>query len=68
MNCVNKEKNLKQCACTYNGCSRKGICCECVRYHLSNKEIPGCFFPPDEERTYDRSLEYFLKVSKITHE
>ena len=56
-----KEENLKMCTCTYP-CSRKGICCECVEYHRRAREIPGCFFPMEAERTYDRSYEYFAKL------
>ncbi|MHA1215832.1 MAG: DUF6485 family protein [Candidatus Thorarchaeota archaeon] len=37
-------------------------CCDCLQYHWSHRELPGCFFPEDAERTYDRSLEYFIKV------
>jgi hypothetical protein len=59
--CVNKEKNIKKCTCTYD-CNRRGICCECVMYHRSMGQIPGCFFPPEAESTYDRSVEYFVKV------
>lgn len=64
MNCSNKEKNLQGCPCTYPGCSKKGICCECLRYHLTNREVPACFFLPDAERTYDRSVEYFISLYK----
>jgi hypothetical protein len=57
------EKNKKKCNCTYEPCSRKGVCCECIQYHwFSSREMPACFFPDDEERTYDRSLENFLKI------
>ncbi|MBC7081460.1 MAG: hypothetical protein H5T44_04385 [Thermoplasmatales archaeon] len=59
-----KEKNLKDCPCSYEPCERKGICCECLRYHLRNKELPACFFPPEAERTYDRSFEKFIAVWK----
>ncbi|MBN1493040.1 MAG: hypothetical protein JW938_02725 [Candidatus Omnitrophica bacterium] len=59
--CNNKEKNMKKCTCTYS-CEKRGICCECVFYHRSIGEIPGCFFPTDAESTYDRSVEYFIKV------
>ncbi len=59
-----KEKNLKDCPCTYEPCERKGICCECLRYHLKNKELPACFFPPEVERTYDRSFEKFIATWK----
>jgi hypothetical protein len=24
--------------------------------------MPACFFPPDVERTYDRSIERFIEV------
>lgn len=58
----NKEKNKQNCNCTYEPCSRKGICCECIQYHLRNKEIPACFFPDSIERTYDRSFEKFAEL------
>ncbi|MDP2923192.1 MAG: DUF6485 family protein [Candidatus Omnitrophota bacterium] len=64
MDCVNKTKNSKSCACSYPACSRKGICCECLRYHLSQGEVPGCLFPKDAEKTYNRSLGYFLSLHK----
>lgn len=60
--CINKEKNLKNCGCTYPSCEKKGVCCECLKYHWSRGELPGCLFPPEAEKTYDRSLEYFIKV------
>jgi len=49
------------CTCTYEYCNKKGLCCECVAYHRQRGEIPGCFFPADAERTYDRSLGFFIK-------
>lgn len=55
------EKNLSRCNCTYEPCSRKGICCECIQYHWSMRELPACFFPDDVERTYDRSLARFIQ-------
>ncbi len=54
------ENNKSNCTCTYEPCSRKGICCECVRYHLEYSEMPACFFPPEVERTYDRSVDRFV--------
>jgi len=59
-----QEKNLKACNCSYEPCSRKGVCCECLRYHWSMRELPACFFPDSVERTYDRSLRRFLAVMK----
>lgn len=60
----NKEKNLKNCNCSYNPCSRKGLCCECITYHRRSRELPACFFPNDAERTYNRSYEYFVQLVK----
>lgn len=50
------------CSCTYEPCPRKGKCCECLRYHWRMNELPGCLFPPEAERTYNRSLAAFVKV------
>lgn len=56
-----REINLKSCTCTYP-CSIKGLCCECVRYHRERGEIPGCFFPKDAEKSYDRSIKNFVRI------
>lgn len=58
--CVNKTENLKNCTCSYTACSRRGMCCECVQYHLKMNEIPGCFFSQAGERSYDRSVRNFI--------
>jgi len=60
--CENKTSNLQNCNCTYAGCDKQGVCCECLRYHLAMKELPGCCFPDDAERTYDRSFRKFIEV------
>lgn len=57
-----QETNLARCTCTYEPCSRKGICCDCIAYHRKYGELPGCLFPPEAERTYDRSIAYFVRV------
>ncbi|MDR3108118.1 MAG: DUF6485 family protein [Planctomycetaceae bacterium] len=56
------EKNKPRCACTYMSCGKRGICCDCVKSHIANREVPGCFFPPDAEKTYDRSFEHFATL------
>ena len=56
------DDNKAKCTCTYSSCSRKGLCCECIPYHWSNGELPGCLFPPEAERTYDRSIAYFVRL------
>ena len=58
----NKQVNLQDCNCTYPGCPKKGLCCECLRQHLAAKELPGCCFPDDVEKTYDRSFRTFAKA------
>jgi hypothetical protein len=60
----NIAKNRSKCNCTYEGCSKKGKCCECIRSHWSNKELPACLFPPEIEKTYDRSLAAFIEYWK----
>jgi hypothetical protein len=35
-----------------------------VRYHRKNLELPACYFSSDAEKTYDRSINHFLKVNK----
>ena len=59
--CENREKNLAECTCTYS-CDKRGICCECVAQHRAMGELPGCFFPPEAEKTYDRSIRKFVEV------
>jgi hypothetical protein len=58
------EKNKAVCTCTYEPCSRKGKCCECVAYHRKNREIPGCFFSKAGERSYDRSFRRFVDENR----
>ncbi len=56
------DENLKRCTCTYEPCDRKGKCCDCILYHKDRGELPGCLFPPEIERTYDRSYARFIEV------
>lgn len=60
----NIKQNKTKCNCSYEPCSRKGICCECLSYHLNSGQVPACFFPDDVEKTYDRSIERFIKTYK----
>jgi hypothetical protein len=57
----NIEANQAKCNCTYEPCPRKGKCCECISYHLAMNELPACAFPPEIERTYDRSFKRFAE-------
>lgn len=56
------EKNKQRCNCTYEPCSRKGICCECLQYHRGHNQLPACFFSEKVEKTYDRSIENFIRT------
>jgi hypothetical protein len=57
-----KDRNLQNCNCSYSPCSRKGVCCDCISYHLTMRQLPACVFPDDAEATYDRSFEHFAKL------
>ncbi len=60
MACERQSENNEFCTCTYPGCSRHGRCCECLQYHLSMDQLPGCCFPPEVEKNYDRSFRAFI--------
>ncbi|MCF7858747.1 MAG: DUF6485 family protein [Candidatus Cloacimonetes bacterium] len=63
MICKNKNTNQENCNCTYP-CSRKGMCCECIRYHRSMEELPACYFPDDYEKAYDRSIANYIELKQ----
>ncbi len=63
MKCDNIKQNLKNCNCTYTGCPRMGKCCECITYHRRMGELPACYFTAEQEKTYDRSIAYFVKCN-----
>ncbi|MFC1906616.1 DUF6485 family protein [Chloroflexota bacterium] len=56
------DVNKSRCNCTYEPCSRKGKCCECLQYHLKDNELPACVFPPEVEKAYDRSMTRFARM------
>ncbi len=57
----NKERNREYCNCSYP-CSKRAVCCDCLHYHRIRSELPACFFPDTAEKTYDRSIEYFISL------
>lgn len=57
-----KATNMGHCNCSYEPCSRKGACCDCLAYHLASRELPACCFPRDAERGYDRSFAHFARL------
>jgi len=40
--CVNRERNRKDCPCPHDDCSRRGVCCECLRHHRDYGGSPVC--------------------------
>ncbi len=58
----NTEKNMTHCNCSYGSCSRKGLCCDCLQYHRQKGQLPACYFPDDVEKTYDRSIDTFVRT------
>ncbi len=55
-----REENSKNCNCSYPGCSKKGICCECIKSHRNSGELPACYFNEEKEKSFDRSIENFI--------
>ncbi|MCX5678681.1 MAG: DUF6485 family protein [Candidatus Omnitrophica bacterium] len=62
--CPNKKFNIANCNCTYPGCPRHGICCECLAYHRSSSELPACYFDKAAEKSYDRSIENYIRKNR----
>ncbi|PLX40686.1 MAG: hypothetical protein C0608_08005 [Deltaproteobacteria bacterium] len=63
MECRKQGEN-SNCACTYTSCARHGICCECIEYHRSKGQMVACYFTPEAEGTYDRSIKHFIEDYK----
>jgi len=56
-------ENRMNCNCSYP-CEKKGLCCACLSYHRARGELPACYFTAEAERTYNRSIEYYLKTKR----
>ncbi len=57
-----KQENAANCGCSSTSCATRGTCCDCISSHVAKKQLPGCCFPPEAEKTYDRSFENFAKA------
>lgn len=60
--CPNKNLNQSRCTCSYPGCANHAVCCECLHMHLAKKQLPGCCFPTEAEKRWDRSFSAFAKA------
>ncbi|MFP4521958.1 MAG: DUF6485 family protein [Fibrobacterota bacterium] len=58
-----QEKNKSFCNCSYP-CDKHGLCCECIQYHKNRGELPACYFSDADEKTYDRSIEFFISRNR----
>ncbi|WP_147821455.1 DUF6485 family protein [Salidesulfovibrio onnuriiensis] len=58
--CPRYQINEKYCNCTYS-CDKHALCCECLHYHRQRGELPACYFTSDEEKMYNRSIEFFVQ-------
>ena len=36
------DVNNESCPCTAVECERHGLCCECLKAHVSKKSLPAC--------------------------
>lgn len=61
MSCTQLKNNQEKCTCTATSCSRYGNCCACIAYHRERDELPGCLFSPEAEKTYNRSVQFFIE-------
>ena len=59
--CPRVAINSKYYTCTHSSCSKHALCCECLHYHRQRNELPACFFTPEEEKTFNRSVEFFIQ-------
>ncbi|MEZ4813027.1 MAG: hypothetical protein R2883_06035 [Caldisericia bacterium] len=57
------ESNVS-CNCTYP-CDKRCKCCEYIAYHRKNGELPACYFNNKDEKTYNRSIEFYLKSRNL---
>jgi len=64
MKCASSS-SAQHCTCTNTACPSWGDCLDCVTRHRERKEIPGCFFTTEGEKTYNRSVENFIKDQTV---
>jgi hypothetical protein len=57
-----RESNAANCPCLHTECSKHGVCCDCLRYHLSLEQLPACCFPSDIAKTDERSFSKFVEI------
>lgn len=58
-----RVQNAKNCSCLHTECSRHGVCCECLQYHLGSNELPACCFPSEISNTDERSISKFVEAN-----
>ena len=58
--CARQASGAKDCPCTYPGCPRHGNCCQCVAHHRDKSQLPACYFTAAQEKSFDRSVAFYL--------
>ena len=64
------DQNLKSCNCSYEPCSRKGNCCDCLTYHLRSRELMRIVFPMMQSELFTALLNIlpaWSPVKKYNH-
>ena len=73
MECIKSfKKHQDNCKCTYvdsegKPCPRRGQCCACIAHHRKAGELPACYFTPEQEKTYDRSIDHYVRENYSQH-
>ena len=56
------DENKRDCPCTFAGCGKHGLCCDCLSSHLGRRQLPACAFPSDIAGTDERSIDEFISL------
>ncbi len=64
MDCPNRSTDNTTCNCTYP-CPLHGNCCACLAKHRRAGQLPACYFTAEQEKTYDRSIQYYCSVNQV---
>lgn len=63
----NRQEHKKNCPAFYTPIMNEfyvGKCCECIKLHKENKQIPPCYFTEEQiQESKDFSIERFIKLN-----
>lgn len=65
----NRQEHKKSCPAFFSPIMDDfyvGKCCECIKLHKENKQIPPCYFTEEQiQESKDFSIERFIKLNHI---